>query len=161
MANGWDGDQAVWAFEEHEHRDLLRGINRIHDAACGVGRQATPILFAQVLDIIHWLDQSFAPHTAWEEGWLFPEIDSRIDTPWATRMARLDHQQIREMAQRLRDDHNAPNRSQTVDKQAELRYHLFGLEVLLRAHIEREERFLIPMLNDVRGSIIAPPGPPG
>jgi hypothetical protein len=29
-----------------------------------------------------------------------------------------------------------------------MRCHLFGLEAILRAHIEREERFLMPLLAD-------------
>lgn len=32
--------------------------------------------------------------------------------------------------------------------QAETRCHLFSLEALLRAHIEREERFLMPLLYE-------------
>ena len=35
-------DQAVWAFTEHEHRDLARGITRIHDVACEAGRGPAP-----------------------------------------------------------------------------------------------------------------------
>jgi len=37
-------------------------------------------------------------------------------------------------------------------QQAETRCHLFSLEALLRAHLEREERFLIPMLVDEWGA---------
>jgi hypothetical protein len=33
-----------------------------------------------------------------------------------------------------------------------LRGHLFAIEALLRAHIEREERFLIPLLEDESGA---------
>ena len=29
-----------------------------------------------------------------------------------------------------------------------IRCHLFGLEALLRAHVEREERFLLPLLEE-------------
>ena len=31
---------------------------------------------------------------------------------------------------------------------SDLRCHLLGLEALLRAHIEREERYLIPLLDE-------------
>lgn len=34
MATRTGGTQAIWAFAEHEHRDVVRGINRIHDVAC-------------------------------------------------------------------------------------------------------------------------------
>ena len=55
--------------------------------------------------------------------------------------------------------HEDPNRARVP----ELRCHLFSLEALLRSHIEREERYLIPLLADdawvepltVKGTITA------
>jgi iron-sulfur cluster repair protein YtfE (RIC family) len=142
--------QAVWAFAEHEHRDLVRGINRIHDVACEIGRRPSPELSVHVLDVLQWLDSTLEPHIAWEEAWLYPEIDARIGTPWATRAARFDHQQIREMAARLGADRPLLSSHPSADRHAETRCHLFGLEALLRAHIEREERYLIPLLEGDR-----------
>lgn len=150
MATKTGETQAVWAFEEHEHRDLVRGINRIHDVACEIGRRPTPQLSVDVLDVLHWLDGTLEPHVAWEEAWLYPEIDARTGTSWATRAARFDHQQVREMAARLRADQHLLGAGGGGDHQAEARCHLFGLEALLRAHIEREERLLIPLLDDER-----------
>jgi hypothetical protein len=144
------GTQADWAFEEHEHRDLVRGINRIHDVACEIGRRPTPELSVHLLDVLRWLDGVLEPHIAWEEAWLYPEIESRTGTPWATRAARFDHLQVREMAARLRADQPLLSSREAGDREAETRCHLFGLEALLRAHIEREERFLIPLLADER-----------
>lgn len=148
MATKAGDTQAVWAFAEHEHRDLARGINRIHDVACEVGRRPTPELSVHVVEILRWLDVALEPHIAWEESWLYPEIDARLGTPWATRAARFDHRQLREMAARLRADHHLLNSREAGDPQTEARCHLFSLEALLRAHIEREERFLIPLLDD-------------
>jgi iron-sulfur cluster repair protein YtfE (RIC family) len=142
------GTTAVWAFAEHEHRDLVRGINRIHDVACEIGRRATPEWSADMLEVLDWLDRSLEPHIAWEESWLYPEIDARTGTPWATRSARFDHRQVRAMAARLRLDHEAFSIHDALDQEAETRCHLFSLEALLRAHIEREERFLIPLLDE-------------
>lgn len=147
MTSHSHADPAVWAFAEHEHRDLERGINRMHDVACEVGRRPTPELSVHVLEVIQWLDSTLGPHIAWEEAWLYPEIDARTGTPWATRAARFDHQQIREMAARLRADHDLLHGSQAGDTKTETRCHLFGLEALVRAHLEREERFLIPLLG--------------
>jgi iron-sulfur cluster repair protein YtfE (RIC family) len=147
------GDPAVWAFAEHEHRDLARGINRIHDVACEVGQRATPELSEHVLEVLHWLDSTLGPHIAWEEAWLYPEIDARLGTPWATRAARFDHQQIREMVTRLRADHDVLHGTHAGDVKAETRCHLFSLEALVRAHLEREERFLIPLLDDDHASL--------
>jgi hypothetical protein len=144
------GTQAVWAYAEHEHRDLARGINQLHDVACAIGRRPTPELSVQVLDVLRWLDGSLEPHIAWEEAWLYPQIDMRIGTPWATRAARFDHRQIHEMAARLRIDQRSLSHREEGDQRADMRCHLFGLEALVRAHIEREERFLIPLLDDDR-----------
>ena len=152
MAAKTRATDAVWTFVEHEHRDLVRGINRIHDVACEVGRWPTPELSVHVLGILHWLDGTLEPHVAWEDAWLYPEIDARLGTPWATRAARFDHQQLREMAARLRADRDRLKGDKPGDQQAELRCHLFSLEALVRAHIEREERFLIPLLDDNRPS---------
>jgi hypothetical protein len=150
MATMAGGTEAVWAFTEHEHLDLMRGINRIHEVACEIGRRPTPELSVHVLDVLRWLDGTLANHIAWEESWLYPEIDTRIGTPWATRAARFDHQQLRAMAARLRADQRALGSREAGDKDVETRCHLFGLEALVRAHIEREERFLIPLLGDDR-----------
>jgi len=148
MATTAGGAQGVWAFTEHEHRDLARGIDHIHEVACEIGRASTPELSVSVLHILHWLDHTLAPHIAWEEGWLYPEIDRRLGTPWATRAAAFDHQQLRVLAARLRVDQHQLSSRIDGDKQPEIRCHLFSLEALLRAHIEREERFLIPLLED-------------
>lgn len=148
MATEAGGAHAIWSFTEHEHRDLVRGINRLHDVACEIGQRPAPELSADVLDILRWMDGSLQPHMAWEEAWLYPELDARTGTPWATRAARFDHQQVREMAAKLRADQHSLGRHETADQHSEMRCHLFGLEALLRAHIEREERFLIPLLDE-------------
>lgn len=147
------GAAPIWAFEEHEHQELRRGINHLHDVACGVGRRATPDLSFDVLGVLRWFEGNLAPHIAWEEAWLYPEIDARLGTPWATRASRFDHRQLREMVDRLAADQVKLVKSNTGDLAAEVRCHLFGLEALLRAHIEREERFLIPLLEDQRIAI--------
>jgi iron-sulfur cluster repair protein YtfE (RIC family) len=139
---------AAWAFAEHEHRDLINGIDRIHDAACEIDGWVTPDLTIRVRDVLIWLHRDFEPHIAWEESWLYPEIDARTGTPWATRSARFDHRQIREMAARVRADQDVLLASAARERLPELRCHLFGLEALLRAHLEREERYLIPVLAD-------------
>ena len=152
MATRLDETQGVWAFAEHEHRDLERGINRIHDVACEVGRRPTPELSVDVITVLSWIHDKLEPHIAWEDAWLYPEIEARLGTPWATRAARFDHQQIREMAEHLGRDQAHLATHVPGDQQAETRCHLFSLEALLRAHLEREERFLIPMLVDEWGA---------
>jgi hemerythrin-like domain-containing protein len=140
--------EAIWAFAEHEHHDLVRGIDRIHEIACEIGHRPPSELSVHALGVLQWLDTILEPHVAWEETWLYPEIDARTGTTWATRAARFDHQQIRDLATRLLADQVVMSSHPSGDAYAEARCHLFGLEALLRAHIEREERYLIPMLSD-------------
>jgi hemerythrin-like domain-containing protein len=148
MASTTETTPAIWAFAEHEHRDLERGINRLHDVACEVGQRATPELSVDVISILSWVRDTLEPHIAWEDAWLYPEIEARLGTPWATRAARFDHQQIREMAEHLNDDQARLGARVEGNDQAGTRCHLFSLEALLRAHLEREERFLIPLLTE-------------
>jgi Hemerythrin HHE cation binding domain len=138
---------AVWAFTEHEHRDLVRGINRIHDVACEIGHQARGDLSVRLIDVLHWVDRELEPHVRWEESWLYPEVDARTGSPWATRAARFDHQQIRAAAERVRADQQQARSDVAGEWLAETRCHLFALEALVRAHVEREERYLIPLLE--------------
>ncbi|HEX7473113.1 MAG TPA: hemerythrin domain-containing protein [Candidatus Limnocylindrales bacterium] len=147
MADMQGAPQAVWAFTEHEHRDIVRGIDHIHDVACEIGGWVTPELAGRLLDVLRWIERDLEPHIAWEEAWLYPQIDARTGTPWATRSARFDHRQIRDMTARFRTD-QAHIRDDAHERVPDLRCHLFGLEALLRAHIDREERYLIPMLAD-------------
>lgn len=148
MATSALGSQAQWAFAEHEHRDLVRGLNRLHDVAGEIGHRPAAELSVHVLGILDWLDVVLRPHIAWEDTWLYPEIDARAGTTWATRGARFDHQQIREMAARLVADRPLLDGRPWAEQCADIRCHLFGLEALLRAHIEREERYLLPLLEE-------------
>jgi hemerythrin-like domain-containing protein len=139
---------AAWAYEEHEHRELSRGLNRIHEIACQIQGWVAPELPTQVLGALDWVEDVLDPHIAWEEASLYTEIDDRTGTPWATRSARFDHQQIRTMVARIREDQHRLRGDDASSALPELRCHLFSLEALLRSHIEREERFLIPILAE-------------
>lgn len=146
MADLTGSPGAVWEFVEHEHRELVAGIDRIHDAACSIGGWVTPDQSSRVLQILAWVDREFGTHASWEEAWLYPEVDARTGTPWATRAARFEHAQIRAMASRLRLGQHHLGEQGGLERAPELRFHLIGLEVLLRAHLEREERYLLPLL---------------
>jgi hemerythrin-like domain-containing protein len=147
--------QAQWAFAEHEHLDLVRGLNRLHDVAGEIGHREPAEVSAHVLGILQWLDVVLQPHIAWEDAWLYPEIDARAGTPWATRTARFDHQQIRETVARLAAIRPLLNGRPSAEQRAAIQAELFGLEALLRAHIEREERYLLPLLEEDRTPAMA------
>jgi hemerythrin-like domain-containing protein len=96
--------------------------------------------------VLHWVDADLKPHMAWEESWLFPDTDDRTMPHWATRLVRFDHRQIAAQAERLRAHcaYGSPIPSSDISP---LVADLAGFEALMRAHIEREERFLMPLLE--------------
>jgi hemerythrin-like domain-containing protein len=147
MAEFLGGTTAEHAFAEHEHRDLAPEIDRIHTVARAIGSIPPSDSSSAVLDIVKWVETVLQPHAAWEDAWLYPEIARRAGSPWATKLMTFEHQQILEVARQLHADGDLLGREPSRDEMIELRGHLFALEALLRAHIEREERFLIPLLE--------------
>jgi iron-sulfur cluster repair protein YtfE (RIC family) len=144
MTVGQEVSEAVQAFAQHEHLELAGGIEVIHLTACSVGSVSSPEIARRLASVLTWFDQELQPHLIWEETWLYPQIEVATGTPWSTRAARFDHAEVREVVDRLRREKLLSN----SDVQADLRCRLFSLEALLRAHIEREERLLLPVLLD-------------
>jgi iron-sulfur cluster repair protein YtfE (RIC family) len=145
------GSHVMRTFIEHEHAELRPGIERIHDSAFGLAQGPRPEAIDHIRDVTRWIDRVLRPHMAWEEGWLYPQIDERIGTPWATRAIRFDHQQICRVADRVRDDLTGMSHDSTLEGTLGTQHDLFALEALLGAHVEREERFLLPILDERLG----------
>jgi len=142
-----EGREAVHAFVEHEHDELAAGVDRIHAAACDLAALPASEIVVRVGDVLRWVDETLRPHMAWEETWLFPQIDARVGTPWATRLVRFDHRQIDRQAE-LASTHRLDVRHGPSARAAgDLRCDLIALEALVRANLEREERFLLPILE--------------
>jgi hypothetical protein len=72
--------EPVRRFADHEHRELARGLEQIHDVACAISGSATIDLSAHVLQLLGWIDGTLEPHLQWEDAWLDPEIDARLGT---------------------------------------------------------------------------------
>jgi iron-sulfur cluster repair protein YtfE (RIC family) len=146
-------------FASHEHDEVRRGLDRIHEAGSLAG--TTDEICVAALDVLHWLDAVLDPHARWEDAFLYPEIDERAGTPWATKLMSFEHQQVRDAAVALATARTTLRQAATPAALIELRARLFALEAILRAHIAREERFLIPLLEsgDTHGVMSPPPRP--
>jgi hemerythrin-like domain-containing protein len=140
--------EAIRAFGEHEHRELARGLDRIHAAGCAIGTGLKVDDARSIRDVLRWSDATLQPHIDWEESWLFPQIDDLTRTPWSTRTARFDHAQIHGLIHRLRRDEELAASGLTPTSIDEVRCDLFAYEALLRAHVDREEQLLLPVLTD-------------
>lgn len=139
---------AEHSFVENEHRELGWGIDQIHRVAARVGSISTHELTYELLHVIRWVETVLEPHAAWEDAVLYGEMDDRAGTPWATKLMRYEHQQIRRMARSLNADRDILRQETTHEELVEVRARLFGLEALIRAHMEREKLFLIPLLDE-------------
>jgi hemerythrin-like domain-containing protein len=62
---------------------------------------------------------------------------------------RFEHQQIHAAAKALESAAHAFREHPGNDQLCDVRAHLYGLEALLRAHIAREELFLLPVLQPI------------
>ncbi len=141
------GLDAIRAFGEHEHREVARGLAHIHEVALNAGTDSHPGLSRAVHDVTTWAVHVLQPHMAWEESWLYAEIDARTGTPWATRAARFDHAQIEALLSQVRLDEAILARTVTPATVTEARCHLIALEAVLRTHIEREQQLLLPVVD--------------
>jgi len=135
-------------FARHEHRELGPWLDRIHDVGCDVGRQPASEVAVSLHRVVSWLQHDLEDHAAWEEAWLYPEIDEHARTPWATRTMRFEHGQIRAAVRTLAADASLLSHELRPTQVDELRSRIFGLEAVLRAHLEIEDRILLPFLSE-------------
>jgi len=142
--------EMIRSFVDHEHEELAAGIDRLHEVAWELPSLSAPQRTTRLRTVLHWIEETLQPHMAWEETWLFPRIDDRAQTRWATHLVRFDHRQIRHQAERLWAHRSELELGPSGDAVTEVRCDLFSLEALLRANLEREEAFLIPLLEQER-----------
>jgi hemerythrin-like domain-containing protein len=141
-----EGLQAVRTFVDHEHEELRAAIDWVHEVTEGLTHLPVDQRSASIRRVLHWVDADLRTHMAWEEAWLFPETDDRARPLWATRLVRFDHRQIAAQAERLREHCEYGSRLRSSDVST-LVADLAGFEALMRAHMDREERFLMPLLE--------------
>jgi iron-sulfur cluster repair protein YtfE (RIC family) len=149
-----EGQAMIRSFLEHEHDELATGLNQLHELAEQLSLLSVERLLHRISTTIEWLEGTVTPHMTWEERWLFPQIDDRARTPWATRLVRFDHHQITEQIHRLRAHRVHLEHGPSSEAIVEVRCDLYAIETLLRACLEREERVLLPLFerDDQRGT---------
>ena len=135
-------------FEAQEHRDLALGLTHIEELIGVAPDLPSDALWARLHGTLRWLDLDVRPHMAWEDRWLYPQIDVAAGTPWATRSARAEHRQIESMIATLETDSERWLGHATPATRAEILQHLGAIRVVMATHVEREERLLLPLLED-------------
>ena len=135
-------------FEAQEHRDLTVGLSRIDDLIEHAPELGSDALWARLRDARRWLDHEVRPHIAWEDRWLYPHLDEIAGTPWATRSAHMEHRQIERMIATVESDSERWLGHATPATRAEIVARLGAIRVVIAMHVEREERLLLPLLDD-------------
>jgi hemerythrin-like domain-containing protein len=137
----------------HEHRDLEHVVARIESTAELAGNLAARDLASALRSLLDLIQKTFLPHSEWEETWYYPEVDRLAGTPWATKLLRYEHQQIRATIERIEADWLALRHEPTHRQLVDLRARLYGLHALVTSHFEQEERYLMPVLDYDQGQV--------
>ena len=139
---------AEYSFARHEHLELRPGLDKMHAAARTLVQLTASDSARRLKPICAWLTDVLMPHVAWEGAVIFPEIDEMSATTLPTRLMRFDHSQINRAALLVEKDVDDICRGDTTaDERRDAYDHLIRLETLIRAHLDREEEFLLPILN--------------
>jgi iron-sulfur cluster repair protein YtfE (RIC family) len=140
-------------FAAHEHRDLSYGLASIADTVERSTDLSSTDLWARLHRTLRWLGGDLRPHITWEEAALYPLIDGKARTPWATRIARAEHRQIEALIAALEVDSNRWLAHRTPRTCAEAVAHLSAIHAVIAGHMEREERLLLPLLEPSQDTV--------
>lgn len=135
-------------FAAQEHRDLAVGLANIGETIERSSQLTSSELWARLHRALGWLERELKPHFTWEDTLLYPQLDELAGTPWATKLQRFEHRQIKALIAALESDSERWLGRSTPRTDAEVVAHLSAIRALITAHMEREERFLLPLLED-------------
>ena len=150
-------------FVAHEHQEIVQGLDRLLKVAAETDRLAVPDLVHELNAVLHWLEQSLEPHTAWEERWLHPRLDDDAANHLATSMLAFQHRQIRQRIEALRTRRDAIVAEGSHVRPRDIAPRLYGLEAVIRMHLEGEDRVVTTSwrAEATRLSKLADPGERG
>lgn len=133
---------------EGEHARLGHGLAMLHESIASAHHLDRLESIERITRVLIWLRRELLPHAAWEEAWLYPQIDGQAGTPWATRALRFEHQQVRELAEQLEVQFDQVHERWGSEVAFGLVASLARLEALITSHLAQEDRFVVPMLDD-------------
>jgi iron-sulfur cluster repair protein YtfE (RIC family) len=135
-------------FAAHEHRDLAAGLAFLGETIERSTELSSTELWAGLHRVLGWLERELKPHMAWEDAVLYPELDAIAGTPWATRLAHHEHRQIEAAIAGLHADLVGWLGHSSARTHAEVIARLAAIRAVIVSHVEREERFLLPLLEE-------------
>ncbi len=149
----------------HEHREIEHLVGRIEATAEMAGNLAASDLASAVRSLLDAMEKSLLRHIDWEDDHCFPEMDHLAATPWATRLLRIQHEQVRRALEHLEADWRALQTEPALQPESahrrlvDLRGRLYGLHAQMSSHLEQEEVVVMPFLEAGSGMAGAAPEP--
>lgn len=134
-------------FVDQEHRELAAGVARIEDAAAAMEPVSAHEAVHRVRAVLDWFARQLEQHLAWEETWLYPQLDRLGGSAWVTRLMRFEHGQIRGAFRGLEAEWETLGSAPDRAKLGIVRRRLHGLACVIRGHMERETWVLAPLLE--------------
>lgn len=132
---------------EREHAAIRTGLSSLQGAIEDAHRLGRDELSDRAARATRWMHRDFLPHAAWEEAWLYGQIDHASGSPWTTRGLRFQHEQIRELAASLEATSVAARERWTTEIAFALVAAMARLAALLTAHLALEDLFVPPLLD--------------
>lgn len=133
---------------EREHVTLRAGLSTLKGTIEDASRLSQLQLAERVTRSTAWMRRDFLPHAAWEEAWLYNQLDHETGSPWTTRGLRVQHEQIRELAVQLEAASALAHTRWTREIEVQLIAAMARLDALLSAHLAQEDLFLTPLIEE-------------
>lgn len=132
---------------QREHGSLRLGLSNLQGILDDAHRLTRPELAERVARSTAWMHRDFLPHAAWEEAWLFGQLDHEAGSPRTTRALRFQHGQIRELAAALETASIVAHERWTREVEFALIAAVARLDALLSAHLAEEELIVLPLIE--------------
>jgi hemerythrin-like domain-containing protein len=146
-----------------EHESLRPGLERLREAADGLGTQPGCEAIADVHSVQRFLVDELAPHEVAEGTLLYPVLDRVLGGAESTATMSRAHAEIARLIRRLGRVLEAIDAEQPDDDDVrELRRLLYGLHAILRLHFAQEEEGYFSLLEERvdHASAVIPSDPP-
>jgi hypothetical protein len=137
---------------EREHQGLRIGLSNLEGAIDDAYRLSRGELANRIARTTSWAHREFLPHAAWEEAWLYPQLDQASGSPWATRALRFQHEQIRELATALEAVSVIAHEHWTAEIVFRVVAAMARLDAIISAHVAQEELLVLPLMDAPAGA---------
>ncbi len=132
-----------------EHGEIAKKIELMRVTADAVNAAAPETLARDIDKIDDFLLHQLLPHAFAEEEVLYAVVAKIFGTPRATTPMSLDHAEISRLAEQLRKLRGQLAVGALVTESAnDLRRVLYGLYVLTKTHLAKEEEVYLPLLDE-------------